>query len=80
MEQGTGVSVSTVALRKATGHNEYDVLISVTPPEGTARTPANVCCVVDISGSMGGEATMKNAAGQTESHGLSLLDIGIPIN
>jgi len=39
------------------------------------RAPLDVVCVVDISGSMGGEATLSTAAGTKESHGLSLLDI-----
>jgi hypothetical protein len=42
---------------------------------GTARAPSDVCCVVDVSGSMGSLATMQNAAGETEAHGLTLLDI-----
>lgn len=32
-------------------------------------------CVVDISGSMGAEASVKTDSGKEEKHGLSLLDI-----
>lgn len=51
------------------------VLLSVKPPVGTARTPVDVCCVLDVSGSMGSEATMKGENGKIERDGLSLLDI-----
>ncbi len=43
--------------------------------QGQARTPADICCVVDVSGSMNEEAVFKNATGDWESHGLSLLDV-----
>lgn len=66
------VSVSVRAHK--VGTNLYDVLISVKPPAGTQRTPCDICCVVDISGSMGTEAKLKTTSG-SESHGLSLLDI-----
>jgi len=59
---------------KITSYNNY-ILVSVIPPEGKDRLPSDICAVVDISGSMGAEATIKNASGQNESHGLSLLDI-----
>lgn len=55
-------------------NDEHDVLISVIPPAGTERVPVDICCVVDVSGSMGSEATLKTGAG-VEAHGLSLLDI-----
>lgn len=41
----------------------------------TKRTPCDICCVVDVSGSMGSEAKLKNESGAVESHGLSLLDV-----
>lgn len=43
--------------------------------KGKKRTPCDICCVVDISGSMGTEAKLKNEQGGVESHGLSLLDV-----
>ena len=54
---------------------EIDVLISIAPPLGSDATPSDVVCVVDTSGSMGTEATMKNSTGGEESDGLSLLDV-----
>lgn len=42
---------------------------------GLKRSPADICCVVDISGSMGTEASVKTGTGKEEKHGLSLLDI-----
>eukprot|EP01125_Pyxidicula_operculata_P002073 TRINITY_DN12025_c0_g1_i1.p1 TRINITY_DN12025_c0_g1~~TRINITY_DN12025_c0_g1_i1.p1 ORF type:complete len:813 (-),score=221.78 TRINITY_DN12025_c0_g1_i1:118-2556(-) len=49
--------------------------ISVVPPRKTKRVPCNVCCVVDVSGSMGSEATLKDNKGNTEYYGLSVLDV-----
>ncbi len=48
---------------------------SVQPPPGLERVPSDICCVIDVSGSMDAEAKFKNLAGDWESHGLSLLDI-----
>lgn len=50
-------------------------VITIIPPKGKDRQPADVSAVVDISGSMGTEATIKNDSGANESHGLSILDI-----
>lgn len=46
------------------------MLVSMIPPAGTRRTPSDICCVVDVSGSMGAEAVLGE-----EGHGLSVLDI-----
>ena len=56
---------------------EYQLLhISLVPAEGLSPGPVDVSCVIDISGSMGTEATVKTGAGgETESFGLSILDI-----
>lgn len=48
-----------------------DTLLKVRPPPGTARTPSDICCVVDTSGSM---CSAAKASG-VEAEGLSLLDI-----
>jgi len=50
---------------------EVHVLTSVISPERSIRVPTDICCVVDVSGSMGAEATAAGA----ESNGLTLLDI-----
>jgi len=47
----------------------------VVPPVGTTRTPADIVCVIDISGSMGINATVQNDEGGLESNNLSILDI-----
>lgn len=39
------------------------------------RCPLDICCVLDVSGSMQVDATVKNTDGETESHGLTVLDI-----
>jgi hypothetical protein len=49
--------------------------ISINPPTGNSKTPSNICCIVDISGSMSAEVSFKNEFGQSESNGLSQLDL-----
>lgn len=44
------------------------------PPRG-GRHPVDVCCVIDVSGSMGDAAVLKEADGSSETTGLNLLDI-----
>ncbi|CAE7376645.1 yfbK [Symbiodinium natans] len=51
-------------------------LVSIQPPPGTARTPSDICCVVDVSGSMSNDALLQSEDGtMSASHGLSVLDI-----
>ena len=52
-----------------------ETMVTIEPPAKGMRVPVDICCVVDVSGSMGAEATLKNAKGDTESHGLSVLDV-----
>jgi Mg-chelatase subunit ChlD len=56
------------------------LLISIVPPAGPVaapqdRIPVDVVCVVDISGSMATTATVKDEKGNTETDGLTLLDV-----
>ena len=41
----------------------------------SSRLPHDICCVIDISGSMSSYATKKTQDGETEGHGLTILDI-----
>ncbi|CAJ1424824.1 unnamed protein product, partial [Effrenium voratum] len=60
----------------ATGADGTPLLVSVEPPPGSARTPCDICCVVDVSGSMSNEALLQGEDGtMSASHGLSVLDI-----
>eukprot|EP01130_Rhizamoeba_saxonica_P002217 TRINITY_DN12067_c0_g1_i1.p1 TRINITY_DN12067_c0_g1~~TRINITY_DN12067_c0_g1_i1.p1 ORF type:complete len:757 (-),score=186.65 TRINITY_DN12067_c0_g1_i1:30-2300(-) len=49
--------------------------VVVDAPDCMDRPPTDVVCVIDVSGSMNTEATMKNDTGGIESDGLSLLDM-----
>ena len=68
-------NIDTTDIQMKITSNDNNVMISIFPPKGKDRQPADICAVVDISGSMGTEATIKNSSGANESHGLSLLDI-----
>jgi len=69
----TPISVNISGNRE--DEEESVVMVSVKPPVGVKRTPVDICCVVDISGSMGTEAKTQNSSGSKEGHGLSILDI-----
>jgi hypothetical protein len=49
------------------------VLISIQPPADTTRSPCDICCVIDTSGSMCVQAEIQNDA--NEKFGLSQLDL-----
>jgi Mg-chelatase subunit ChlD len=51
------------------------LLISADPPLEGDRVPSDICCVIDISGSMNAEATLKSTDGDVEAYGLSILDV-----
>ena len=52
-----------------------DVVVTINPPQSTLRKPVDVCCLVDISGSMDDVAEYEGADGQITNDGLNLLDV-----
>jgi len=65
-----------------TSSNDNFTNISLVPPSAPSNTsikrvPSNICCIIDISGSMSANATMisNTSTGVNEEYGLSLLDI-----
>lgn len=44
---------------KVTNYNEF-VKVQITPPNTVDRNPADIVCVIDISGSMDEDATVKD--------------------
>mmetsp|Transcript_98642 Transcript_98642/g.318094 ORF Transcript_98642/g.318094 Transcript_98642/m.318094 type:complete len:1066 (-) Transcript_98642:431-3628(-) len=54
---------------------EVPVMVSAKVPESAMRAPADICCVIDISGSMGAPATYETEYGKVQDDGLSVLDI-----
>jgi hypothetical protein len=69
--QGLSLNSSSpdVTLKVCADESGY-VLVSVQPNLGKERTPCDVCCVVDVSGSMSTAATTG-----PEADGLSILDV-----
>jgi len=68
----TGVDVTF--MRGAPAADATNIMVRLKPPDGIvgrARTPVDLCCIVDVSGSMGNEVLVQGA----EALGLSLLDV-----
>ncbi|NDC41104.1 MAG: VWA domain-containing protein, partial [Chitinophagia bacterium] len=52
-----------------------EIAVEIAPTGPAARAPVNVCAVVDVSGSMGELARVKDRTGAEVNDGLSLLDV-----
>lgn len=68
-----GVELKVIPGKVLDGKANFQIQLK-TESSGT-RQPSDIVCVIDISGSMGAEATIMGAAGTAESHGLTLLDV-----
>lgn len=51
------------------------VRVKVSNPVGAQRSLCDICCVIDVSGSMASEVTAKDESGKSESFGLTCLDL-----
>lgn len=54
-----------------------ELMISVDMPENDTRQPIDVLLCIDISGSMGADATLKTSTGENISHGISVLSLTV---
>jgi adenylate kinase family enzyme len=52
-----------------------NVAVTIRIPEHNIREPIDICCIVDVSGSMSNRASYENEAGVQVDDGLSMLDI-----
>lgn len=70
----TGVAIKTVVAPSVRGASFSEVLLTIEPPNAQDRLPGDICVVVDVSGSMQQDATVKamKEAGAPE---LTVLDI-----
>jgi hypothetical protein len=79
-------SDETLAVSLSSDPSTQEVLITLTPPSKPAsseknpgrRAPLDICCVIDVSGSMSSEASIPAdpASGKpAERNGLSVLDV-----
>lgn len=55
--------------------NDNSLFININTPVIITRPPVDIVLCLDVSGSMGTEATMKGQSGETISHGLSVLSL-----
>ncbi len=51
------------------------IMVEVAPMEAAARAPVDICAVVDVSGSMGRPANIKDERGAEIPDGLTVLDV-----
>jgi len=72
---GNKINELTLQVKSQTKNNVRQVLASVKTPTVAQRPPADIVCIIDISGSMGEEASIQTETGTKESQGLNLLDI-----
>ncbi|CAK0900395.1 unnamed protein product [Prorocentrum cordatum] len=75
MSEQVRLSIAPGKELQAAGGEHVPIMVSVAPPDGAQRCPVDICCVVDVSGSMGTEAMLKGEDGSEVGHGLSVLDI-----
>ncbi|KAF7983162.1 hypothetical protein HWV62_23388 [Athelia sp. TMB] len=68
-------SNSPVGISLSVDHKSSKVLVTLTPPAAAPRAPMDICCVIDVSGSMGSEAPVPGDGGVKEHTGLSVLDV-----
>ena len=64
-----------VGLRVTTDAEAGLVMVEVAPFSAPERTPVDICAVVDVSGSMGRPANIKDERGAEMNDGLTVLDI-----
>jgi adenylate kinase len=70
--QEVGVSI---ALGGRDAGGVHHVVVEVSVPEAPRREPVDICCVVDVSGSMSNAATHEAPDGTIQNDGLSILDL-----
>jgi len=77
--QGSNLLVSIAPCMDVPETGDYNTNVAVTlnVPDLTSRVAVDICCVIDISGSMGEDATFQDPADENRkcSEGLSQLDI-----
>ena len=75
------VARGPLALEIVCDETSSGAVVRISPPPSGAPAkieqalPADVICVIDVSGSMGSSATVQDEHGNTETHGLSVLDV-----
>ena len=57
--------------------NDNNMFVTIGMPDPENRPPVDVCLTIDVSGSMGTEATLKGDKGETLSYGYSVLSVTV---
>ncbi len=62
------VGVSVRAFERQGSVGTHDIVVSLDAGVGNGRSPVDLVCVIDISGSMDSEATVADATGKKVQH------------
>lgn len=71
MQNQSQSQVQVKSCFKSDSEGSMSVMVSIIPPESEERVPADICCVIDVSGSMAEPASIDGVEGA----GLSVLDV-----
>ena len=58
-------------------YKDNNLLVNIQMPEVDVRPPVDIVLCIDVSGSMGSEATLKGSSGETIHNGISVLSLTI---
>jgi uncharacterized protein YegL len=58
-------------------YNDNNLLVKISVPEVNVRPPVDIALCIDVSGSMGEEATLKGSSGETVHNGISVLSLTV---
>ena len=71
----TKISNEDTSLKITSKYNGSELLVSINPPNGVNRDPAEICIIIDTSGSMGTNVSIKDESGSSETFNIDILDL-----
>ena len=71
----TKISNEERLLKITSKYNGNELLVSINPPNGVNRDPAEICIIIDTSGSMGTNVSIKDDNGSSETYNIDILDL-----
>ena len=71
----TTLTYNNFYINKNDTHTTKAIILSLNPDDILTRSPIDLVCVIDVSGSMSTPASISNNEGFSESNGLNILDL-----